>query len=149
MATADRTYEDGPEAKRDIRRDRTSDNRFVEVLTGPVARWLFAIPFMIFGVIHFAMGSDMAGMVPIPGGVLWVYLTGAALFAAGIAFAANRFVRVAGILLALMLMSFVVLIHLPGLADQATMQGSMTAALKDTALAAGALILAGRAAITR
>jgi putative oxidoreductase len=43
-------------------------------------KYLLAIPMAIFGLFHFISGPAMAGMVPevIPGGVLWVYLTGIA-----------------------------------------------------------------------
>lgn len=35
------------------------------------ARIIYAIPFAIFGLMHFMKGGDMAGMVPsfIPGGI--------------------------------------------------------------------------------
>ena len=47
--------------------------------------YLFALPMAVFGIMHFMAGEAMAGMVPIPGGVIWVYLTGAALIAAAVA----------------------------------------------------------------
>lgn len=52
-----------------------------------VGRILFAVPFLIFGLFHFTGADNMAGMVPswLPGGVLWVYLTGVGLVAAPIA----------------------------------------------------------------
>ncbi len=55
-------------------------------LTSTVARYVFAIPFGIFGLLHLMGGQNMAGMVPswIPGGVFWVYLTGLALMAAAV-----------------------------------------------------------------
>ena len=51
------------------------------------ARIIYAIPFAIFGLMHFMKGGDMAGMVPsfIPGGIFWVYLVGVALIAAAVA----------------------------------------------------------------
>jgi len=42
-------------------------------------RFLYALPMAVFGIMHFMNGSAMSGMVPIPGGVFWVYVTGAAL----------------------------------------------------------------------
>lgn len=113
-------------------------------LTGRVGRLLFALPFGIFGILHFMMAENMSGMVPdfMPGGVLWVYLTGVALLAACVSFVIQMQVRLAAILLALMLVIFVLSVHLP-----AVMSGSETAMpnlLKDLSLAGGALILAGR-----
>src|SRR6187401_1093187 len=66
----------------------------LSVLTGPVARGLFGLPFVLFGAMHFAAGSAMASAVPswVPGGgTLWVYLTGIALVAGGIGLWTRRF----------------------------------------------------------
>jgi putative oxidoreductase len=118
---------------------------FERILTGPLARWLFAVPFGMFGLMHFAFGSQMAGMVPVPGGLFWVYLTGVALVAAAVSVVTGKLTRVAGPLLALMLLGFVALIHGPGLMNEATMQMSMTSMLKDLALAGGALLASSQA----
>ena len=114
----------------------------MKLLTTTIARYIFAIPFGIFGLFHFMNASQMAGMVPIPGGVIWVYLTGVALLAACISIIIQKYTRWACLLLALMLIIFVLTLHLPGVFDEATRQGSMTMLLKDTAMAGGALILA-------
>src|SRR6056297_2017245 len=116
----------------------------MDCLTGRAGRLLFALPFGIFGILHFMMAENMSGMVPdfMPGGVLWVYLTGVALLAACVSFVTQIQVRLAGLFLALMLVIFVLSVHLP-----AVMSGSETAMpklLKDLSLAGGALILAGR-----
>jgi uncharacterized membrane protein len=111
-------------------------------------RVVYALPFAVFGLFHFMNASQMAGMVPawIPGGqVLWVYLTGVALLAAAGSFIVNRQVKAAGIALAVLLLSFVLFVHAPGLANEATAQMAMPNLLKDLALAGGALLLAGRA----
>ncbi len=114
----------------------------MNALTGTIARLLFTLPMLIFGLNHFMMGSQMAGMVPIPGGVFWVYLTGVAFIAAAIAFLTGKLAYTAGLLLALMLLIFALSIHLPNLLG-GNMQ-SMTSLLKDLALSGGALLLAGR-----
>ena len=116
----------------------------MKLLTTTVARYVFAIPFGIFGLFHFLNASQMAGMVPIPGGVIWVYLTGVALLAACISIIIQKYTRWACLLLALMLIIFVLTLHLPGVFDEATRQMSMPNLLKDTALAGGALILADK-----
>lgn len=48
-------------------------------------KYLLAKPMAIFGLFHFISGPAMTGMVPaaIPGGVLWINLTGIALVFAG------------------------------------------------------------------
>ena len=115
-----------------------------EVLTTTVARYLYAIPFGIFGVMHFINGSAMAGYVPsfIPGGVFWVYLVGVALIAACVSIIIGKYTKMACLLLALLLIIFVLTMHLPGVLNEATMQASMPMLLKDAALAGAALILA-------
>ena len=115
---------------------------------GVSGRILLSMPFFMFGFFHFMGAKDMAGMVPawLPGGgVFWVLVTGAALFAGGIAIASNRFVRVAAPLLALLVASFILFIHVPGLAEESTRQMSMTSALKDLGLIGGVLFLGSRA----
>lgn len=113
-------------------------------LTGRVGRLLFALPFGIFGILHFMMAENMSGMVPdfIPGGVVWVYLTGVALLAACVSFVIQKEVRLAGLLLALMLVIFVLGIHLPGVISGN--ESAMPNLLKDLSLAGGALILADK-----
>lgn len=109
-----------------------------------VGRLLFAIPFGIFGILHFMMGSDMAGMVPefIPGDVIWIYLVGIALLAACVSFVIQQKVQLAGLLLALMLVIFALTIHLPNL--MADDPQAMSNLLKDLSLAGGALLIAGK-----
>ena len=117
----------------------------MKLLTTTIARYVFALPFGIFGLLHFMNASQMAGMVPLPGGVIWVYLTGAALLAACISIIIQKYTRWACLLLALMLIIFVLTLHLPGVInapDEAAMGASMAQILKDTGLAGGALILA-------
>lgn len=115
----------------------------MDILTTTVARLLYAIPMAIFGVFHFMNGDAMAGMVPsfIPGGVLWVYLTGVALILAAVSIIIQKKARLANLLLAGLLIIFVLTIHLPGLSENA--QASMPNLLKDIALAGAALGFAG------
>ncbi len=115
----------------------------MKALTSSVARILFALPMLIFGLFHFMNAGQMAGMVPgfIPGGVFWVYLTGLALIAAGVSFLINKYVKIAGLLLAIMLLIFVLTIHLPSVAGGN--QQSMSALLKDFGLMAAALMVSG------
>ncbi len=106
-----------------------------------VGRLLFALPMAVFGLFHFMMAGAMAAMVPIPGGVLWVYVTGLALIAAAASILSGKQAVLATRLLGLMLLIFALSIHLPALlgGDQAAMSNL----LKDTALAGGAFILSG------
>ncbi|MBN9401103.1 MAG: DoxX family membrane protein ['Candidatus Kapabacteria' thiocyanatum] len=110
-----------------------------------MGRVFFMIPFLVFGIMHLMAGEQMAGMVPIPGGVIWIYITGIAQIAAAISILTGKQTRLACILLALLMLIYVVTMHIPGMmhaANQAASQASMSAALKDLGLAGGALILA-------
>jgi putative oxidoreductase len=110
---------------------------------------LYALVIGFFGVNHFLHGTGFQNTVPsfIPGGIFWVYLTGAALIAAAISFLTGKYTRLAGILLALFLIIIVFTVHLPALINY---EGSGAVSLplinlvKDTGLAAGALMIAGK-----
>lgn len=112
------------------------------VMFSKIGRYLYALPFGVFGILHFMNAGQMAGMVPIPGGVFWVYLTGLAMLAACISILIEQKVRLATILLGIMLLIFVLSIHLPAVIG-GEMQSSMPNLLKDLALAGGAWIIAG------
>ncbi len=114
------------------------------VILSRTATIAFALVIIIFGVTHFVQSQDMRNYVPafVPGGGAWVYITGAALVASGIAFILNWQARWAGILLAILLLSFALTIHLPRVMD-----GNSSGAgqiLKDIGLAAGALLIASK-----
>ncbi|MCX7878861.1 MAG: DoxX family membrane protein, partial [Ignavibacteria bacterium] len=87
----------------------------MNLLTGLIARILFAIPFIGFGIGHFTNASAMAGLVPIPGGVFWVYFTGVAMILAGISAISGYQGRLAMLLLALLLFIYIVSIHIPNM----------------------------------
>jgi uncharacterized membrane protein len=110
---------------------------------------LYALVIAFFGINHFMNAEGMAGMIPawLPGGVVWVYISGACLIAAAIALLINKQARLASLLLAALLVIIVLSIHLPGLmnaTDEMAKIGPMTGLLKDTAMAATALVLAGK-----
>lgn len=110
-----------------------------------VGRILFALPLAAFGLLHFVGAQMMAGMVPayVPGGIVWVYITGVGLILAAISIIANRFTVLSGVLLGIMLLSFVVTVHLPMLSNPEMAQTAMPSVLKDTALAGAAFLIAG------
>ena len=110
-----------------------------------VGRILFALPLAAFGLLHFVGAQMMAGMVPayVPGGIVWVYITGVGLILAAISIIANRFTVLSGVLLGIMLLSFVVTVHLPMLSNPEMAQTAMPSVLKDTALAGATFLIAG------
>ena len=98
-----------------------------------------------FGVFHFLNADGMGGMVPdyMPGpGKVWVFITGGCLLLAAISILINRYRRIACLLLAAMLIIFVLLLHVPAMNNGN--DNAMGQVLKDTAMAAAALMIAGR-----
>lgn len=105
-----------------------------------LGKYLFAIPMLMFGIGHLTNANAMAGMVPIPGGAFWIYLTGAALIAAAVSIAIGKMDKLATALLGLMLIIFALSIHLPGMMGSEGMeqQASMGNMMKDLALGGAA-----------
>jgi len=114
-------------------------------LTHSTARIIFALPFAIFGIMHLMKAGDMAVYVPsfIPGGIIWVYVTGVAMLAAAIGLIVNFMGKWAGLGLALLLLSFILTIHIPAVMNPDTMQMAMPNLLKDLGLLGGALLASG------
>ena len=117
---------------------------------GRIGRTLFAAVIAFFGLGHFMNGTAMTGMVPgwLPGGIFWIYLTGALLILSALAIIAHRQMKWASVLLALMLFGFVFIIHVPNLmhaADDGAKQLAMANILKDAAMGAAALVIASMA----
>ncbi len=108
-----------------------------------IGRILIGIPLLLFGFFHFMGADKMAAMVPIPGGVFWIYLTGLALILAGLALIINKRTRIAMLLLALMLLIFAFTVHLPamiGAEEEAKATRELVQILKNLGLAGGALL---------
>ena len=110
-------------------------------LTG-LGKWLFIVPFAIFGFFHLTGADKMSGMVPsyLPGGAIWVYLTGLGQLAFAISVVLGKYDKLAAVLVALMLIVFILTVHLPGVLSGNEM--SMMSLLKDVGLAGGALMYA-------
>jgi uncharacterized membrane protein len=110
-----------------------------------IGRIIFALPFLLFGANHLMMADQMAPMVPayIPGGVIWVYFTGAAMILAALAIITGKQGRSACFGLALLLLVYIVTVHLPGLSNPQMKMMSTVNLLKDTALLGAALFMAG------
>jgi len=79
--------------------------------------WFFGVSLFIFGAMHYAYHSAVAGMVPtwIPRPLFWAYLTGTAMILGGVSVLSGLLARLAGILLAVMFFSWVVLIYVASL----------------------------------
>ncbi|MBL8034595.1 MAG: DoxX family protein [Leptospiraceae bacterium] len=113
-----------------------------------IGRILFSLPMIGFGLGHLTSAANMAAMVPawLPGGVFWVYLTGVALVAAGIAIIINKLTFQAALGLSVLVMTFALTVHLPGMLKGEGMAKmmSMVALYKDIAISGAALYIAGQ-----
>ncbi len=117
----------------------------MDILTGIVARIIYCSPFIVFGLMHFINAGQMSMVVPgwLPGGVFWVYITGAVMIVAAAGVITGRQGFLASLVLAAMLLIFILTIHIPGLMNPETMQMAMNGLFKDAGLMGGALVLAG------
>lgn len=111
---------------------------------------ILGIVMIAFGIYHFLKPQNLLVYVPqfIPGGIIWVYIVGAAFIMAGIAFILHKYVQIAGYLLALLLIIFVLSIHFPNYlnaGDYDMKQVAFVNLLKDTALAAFAMYIGSNA----
>ncbi len=104
----------------------------------------FAVPWLLFGLQHLMFADFVGKLVPsyFPNGKFWAYLTGAAMIAAGLSFVSNIKVRLAALLLAVMLLIFILLIHLPKLALGNAAAIDWTRALQDLFICMSAFLLA-------
>jgi uncharacterized membrane protein len=105
-------------------------------------KWMYLVPFAIFGLNHFMAADMMSSMVPawLPGGSLWVYLTGAATLAAVVAVAMNKKAKLALALSGVMLVLYALLVHVPTMMSEDPMMKTMgmVSMMKDIMLAGAA-----------
>ena len=112
----------------------------IDVL-GPV---FLAVPIAVFGTEHFTATKILAGMVPrwIPGHLFWALFVGACLIGAALSIAVRKYTGIAAALLGLTILLFVLLIHIPGVANAPSSRLLWVVALRDLAFSGGALSVA-------
>ena len=117
-----------------------------------IAIYMLSAVMLFFGYYHLVHPKAMMeyGYIPAnaPNPVLWVKIVGVAFILAAISFILNKYVKIAAYLLAAMLLSFAFFIHFDiyrnAGADDVKINALINI-LKDTALAAFALHIAGSA----
>lgn len=111
-----------------------------------ISIYLLSLVMIIFGLLHFLHPRDLVNYVPnfLPGGLIWVYFVGGAFILVALAFITNNMVKVAGYLLATLLIIFILTIHLPNYlnsGDKEMKQIALISILKDLAIACFALYI--------
>jgi putative oxidoreductase len=115
-----------------------------------IAVIVLAIVMGVFGIYHFQHAKDMITYLPdfLPGGIIWVYLVGVAFIIVAIALITHKYVKMAGYLLAILLLVLIIAIRLPNWLNagvEEERQLALTMLLKDLAIAAFAAYVASNA----
>ena len=112
-----------------------------------VAILIFAIIIAFFGANNILNAGQMAANVPgfLPASKWMVYISGAGFLLAALAFIIDRYAKLAGYLLAVLLLIIVFSVDVPGIVHAVSKPVKMlfvTSMLKDAALAAAAVLIA-------
>jgi putative oxidoreductase len=112
-----------------------------------VGRVMFALTFVMGGLLHVTGPQYAAGQVPRIFGapIFWVYVTGIAQLAFALSILLRRYDRLASLLLFLMMCIFIATIHVPRAAAGDFM--GVISIMRDFGYAAAALIYAGAMAV--
>ncbi len=105
----------------------------------------YAAPLAVFGAEHLTDANDIVQLIPtwMFARLFWAYFVGVALIAAGLAISAKRYLRLTGSLTALMFFLFVLMMHIPGVAEHPRDRFFWAILFRDSSFGAGALALAG------
>ena len=108
-------------------------------------RFLYALPFAVFGINHFIMMDYYMGLLTsfIPHTSFVLLLVGILLIAASISIMTGKLIRLSTILLAILLFIFILTIHIPHLVHGIDRTETIINMLKDTSLLGGSLMIAG------
>ena len=111
------------------------------ILFGPP---FYAAPLAAFGTEHFTRAEIIASIVPewMPWHHFWAYFVGACFIAAALSLVTRIQARLAASLLAVTFFLFVVLMDIPGWAENPRNRFALTLALRELSFSGGALALA-------
>lgn len=114
----------------------------------PIGRVFFAAALIGLGFEHFVFQEFVTGRAPewpasLPGKMIWVYGSGAAIMVAGFAILDRRKGRPAAMLVGVLILGWALLRQIPGLLDSGLLTGSWTRAGKALTFFGGAFAVAG------
>lgn len=109
-----------------------------------IARVIFGLALIPCGVVHLAYVNETAAYIPawLPLHVFWVYFTGCAYIAAGVAILFDVFARLAATLATAQMAGFTLLVWVPQVMAAPKDSFQWTAIIISSALAAGAWVVA-------
>lgn len=108
-----------------------------------IARFLYGLSLIFFGIAHFVDVKDTVSLIPhwLPGPLFWAYFTGCAFIAAGLAALVGFCARLAVTLSALQLALFLFLVWIPIVATGAKDPFQWSETILNAALCAGAWVM--------
>jgi uncharacterized membrane protein YphA (DoxX/SURF4 family) len=118
---------------------------------GLVGRLVFGACLPVFGIAHFAYPQFTADFIPafIPFRLFWAYFTGVAHIAAGLSILSGVLARLGSLLFAVMVSSFVPLVHIPRALGDPSNPEEWTALVIASLISGGAWCAAGSIALSR
>jgi uncharacterized membrane protein len=113
--------------------------------------YLFAIGLLVFGVQHYMYAQFVANLIPtwIPAHLFCDYLVMVAFFASAISFIIGRLTRLAGSLLGLMFLIWVLILHLPRVTANVHTEPEWTSLFVALAFSGISFLIAGLAATSK
>ena len=111
-----------------------------------IGRYLFAIPFVIYGIIYLINAEALSSIFPVTGGIAWVYVSGLVMLFAGVAILIRKKDAVASFLLGILFVIYALLIDLPASASANFTDTLATSQLLKDLIIAGAAFVYCRSA---
>jgi putative oxidoreductase len=112
-----------------------------------IGRFIFSVPFLAFGLMHFMNAEKITAMVPtfMPAASVWVYVIGLAQLGFVASIITKKMLGISGLFAGIMLILFVLIVHIPNMSnpDEMIKTIAIEGMLKDLGLAGGAFVLSG------